>query len=85
MIVFLTLLGVACAAAAGVLLYRSGVEDGIRLCKTARRPSLTERETPAKREAEVDVAEQQRKLLQMVNFMQYDGSEMPKVKGGDER
>ena len=85
MIVFLTLLGVACAAAAGVLLYRSGVEDGIRLCKTARRPSITEREAPAKREAAVDVAELHRKLLEMMNFMQYDGSEMPNVKGGDAR
>lgn len=85
MIVCLTLLGVACAAAAGVLLYRCGVEDGIRLCKTAQRRAVCQREKAAKDTAAADFAEQQRKLLEMVNFMQYDGSEMPRVKGGDGR
>jgi len=82
MSVMWTLLGVALAAAAGVLVYRCGVEDGVRLCKTARRAHIVEREKAAKPMA-TDVADQQRKLLQMMNFMQYDGSEMPKVKGGD--
>ena len=80
MIVWLTIVGVAFAAAAGVLLYRCGVEDGIRLCRKAARnaPKPT-----AKHGGEIDLAEQRRQWQEMVNFMQYDGSEMPKASGGD--
>ena len=84
MMVFLTIAGVVCAAAAGVLLYRCGVEDGIRLCRRAQRNPKHAPEQKARQHRVTDVAEQQRQWQEMINFMQYDGSEMPRVKEGNE-
>ncbi len=81
MIVFLTMLGVLCAAAAGILIYRWGVCDGMTICKRAGRTAATavRRERTRSEQSDEQLTKQ---LQEMVNFMQYDGGEMPRVDGG---
>ncbi len=84
MVVMGTIIGVIGIAMAGILLYRWGVKDGMRFCRMAARPRLLDQKDGVKqRDTVIDTAEQQRQWQQIANFMQYDGSEMPRVGGGD--
>lgn len=82
MIVLWTMLGVLCAAVAGILIYRWGVCDGLVIGKRAGRTAVN---ALAKREREKAAQPDEqlvRQLQEIANFMQYDGGEMPPVNGG---
>lgn len=77
-----TMVGALAMVASGICLYRWGVRDGVALCKRANRAKLADarkQERPAAAPDEQTL----RQWREMVNFMQYDGGEMPRVEGGD--
>lgn len=85
MIMLLTMVGVMCAAAAGILVYRCGVHDGMRFYRKATRPRVLDPDGGAQavRTRAVDTEAQRRQWQEMMNFMQYDGGEMPRANGGE--
>lgn len=77
-----TMVGALAMVASGIFLYRWGVYDGVAICKRATRAKLAaarKNERPAVMPDEQTV----RQWREMINFMQYDGGEMPRADGGD--